>query len=838
MNTSGKYPFWAKRREEVFEYLRTSPSGLTGKEATSRKERAPKIQSPLIQNLRLFLSQYKSPLLLLLVFALLLSSVFGDYKQSTIIFGILFISSMLSFIWEKRSNQAAEKLRRMVKTTARVKRDGKILEIPVEGVVPGDIVLLKAGDIIPADSLIIDLRDLYVNESVFTGESFPSEKRICKTEENTPINKRRNSVFKGTSVISGTATVVAVVTGKETDLGKIETGLGAIAGETAFEKGIRQFGYMLLKIALLLAGIIIIINISAGKNPLDSILFALVLSVGLTPELLPAIVTITLSAGSRRLARKKVIVKKLSSIQNLGAIDILCTDKTGTLTEGEVKIHSCILTDGLPDELLQKYAYLNAYFESGYPNPMDNAIRDQLKTNIAGYEKFDEVPYDFVRKRLSIVVEQAEKHVMVTKGALKNVLEVCKQVHLRDGRISPIKEYKDRIRQLFEEYSANAFRVIGLAYKDVTDDPVITKEDETEMIFMGFILLFDPPRKDIAAVMEELKKKNITLKVITGDNMLIAKNIAAQIGIPSNRIISGKELYLLSEDAITGRVDTVDIFSETEPSQKERIIRAFQKKGHVVGYLGDGINDASALKIADVGISVNNAVDVAKEAAHMILMEKDLSVISDGITEGRKTYLNTLKYIFITISANFGNMFSMAGASIFLPFLPLLPSQVLLTNFLTDIPALSITSDKVDEELLQKPRNWNIALIRKFMIVFGIESSMFDFLTFTTLLFVFHASAGTFRTGWFVESVITEIMILLIIRTRRTFTKSRIGKMLLFSSIGVGLSVLIIPFIPVSSVFGFVSLPIKLLLTMCLISGIYVLFAEVTKKIIFRKINY
>ncbi len=838
MKKSDKYLFWAKRPAEVLQYLGTSSAGLSIEDALSRREASSKAKSPFFLDIQAFISQFKSPMLLLLVIALVLSSLFGDYIQSIIIFVILIVSSLLGFFWERRSSKAAEKLRNMLKTKSKVRRNGKSSEIPVDEVVPGDIILLQAGDIIPADGLILELKDLYMNESVLTGESFPSEKKIGILKANTAINYRHNSVFKGSSVISGTAMVVAVLTGEHTELGEIQSKLGTLGKETAFEKGIRQFGYMLLRIAILLAGIIIIINISVGKEPLDSILFALALSVGLTPEMLPAIVTITLSSGAKRLANKNVIVKKLSSIQNLGAIDILCTDKTGTLTEGEVKVHSCILTNGQPDDDLKKYAYLNAYFESGYPNPMDKAIREQLGTDISGYEKFDEVPFDFVRKRLSIVVAHEGKHIMVTKGALKNILDVCTTVHQKERPSTPLSVNHNMINHLFKESSAKGYRVIGLAYKDVTDDPIITKDDECEMTFMGFILLFDPPKKDITEVIVQLKRKNISIKINTVDNILIAKNIAAKVGISANKIISGKDIFLMNDDAFSGKVGEIDIFAETEPSQKERIVRTLQKKGHVVGYLGDGINDASALKMADVGISVNNAVDVAKEAADMVLVEKELSVMSEGITEGRKTYLNTLKYIFITVSANFGNMFSMAGASLFLSFLPLLPSQILLLNFLSDIPALSIASDKVDEELLEKPRRWDISIIRRFMLVFGIQSSFFDLLTFATLILIFQASVSSFRTGWFIESIITEILILLIIRTRRTFYKSKIGRLLLFSSLGVAIIVLLMPYIPKSAVLGFEPLSIEILLGMCAISLVYAFFGEKTKKIVFKKINY
>ena len=833
-----EYAFWAKKPEDVLTTLSTSLSGLTLSEATSRGTSPARIKTGFVKDIALFFSQFKNPLTLLLTFALLLSAVLGEFVQSGIIFSILFLSALLSFFQERKASKAVEELRSMVKSQVKVLRDNGQVKIPSEKVVKGDILLFEAGDIVPCDCLLLSLKDLYVNESVLTGESFPSEKNIGVLDEDTPLGKRTNSVFKGTNITSGTAVAVVVITGRETELGKIESDLGLVNEETAFEKGIRQFGHMLMNVALIIAGIIVIINIWSGKNPFDSILFTLALALGLAPEMLPAIVTITLSAGARRLAARKVIVKKLSSIQNLGAIDVLCSDKTGTLTEGAVKIHSYVAPDGSTNEQIRQYAYLNAYFESGYPNPMDMAIREQAKTDITGFEKFDEVPYDFIRKRLSIVVSKDSKHIMITKGALGNIVEICSLVLLPDGSTIAIETYKSKIQELYEQFSADGCRTIGLCYKDVTDDPVINKEDETGMIFAGFILLFDPPKKDILEVIKTLNAKNVKLKIITGDNALIAKSIAAQIGLASPKIISGKEFHILNDEAVVNKVEEIDIFAEIDPSQKERIVRALQKKGHVVGYIGDGINDASALKTADVGISVNTAVDIAKESADMILLEKELNVLSDGISEGRRTYLNTLKYIFITISANFGNMFSMAAASIFLPFLPLLPAQILLTNFLSDIPALALSSDNVDPEMLEKPRRWDVRLIRNFMIVFGLESSLFDLLTFGVLLWVFKATADLFHTGWFVESVITEILILLVIRTRRTFTKSPVGKMLVISSAAIIGIVLLFPYIPVLQSLGFVPLPLYMMLTICGIALLYAIFGEITKKILFRKMNY
>lgn len=832
--------YWTLKPDEVMKELNTSPDGLSDDEvirrraAGTRRKEKPRI----IADIQLFMYQFKSPLVLLLALGLILSSVLGEFTDSAIIFSILLLSGMLGFVQERNARNAVRELRRLVQVRSSVRRSGKLQDVATDDVVSGDIILLKAGDIIPADAIIAESRDVYVNESALTGESFPAEKKSGVLGAETPIIRRYNTLFKGTNVVSGTATIIAVKTGADTELGKIEMEVEQPVSDTAFEKGIKEFGFMLMRVALLLSGIILIVNIAAGKPAFDSIFFALALSMGLTPELLPAIVTITLSSGAKRLAARKVIVKKLSSIQNLGSIDVLCSDKTGTLTEGVVKVNEYLSADGKASDLVQRYSFLNASFESGYVNPIDEAIRTQSRCDISGYTKFDEVPFDFVRKRLSIVVAFRDSHIMITKGALNNVTERCSSVQLADGTVTAFDTLSADIDKRYRQMSSDGYRVIGIACKDVTQDPVIDKDDETEMIFLGFVTLYDPLKDDIAATIEKLKEKNVKLKVITGDNLLVAVSVARRMGIAPERILAGKDLHKMTLNALALKVDDIDIFAETEPSQKEGIIKALQARGHVVGYIGDGINDAPALNAADVGISVNNAVDVAKESASMILLEKELSVVTDGIGEGRKTYLNTLKYIFITISANFGNVFSMAGASLLLPFLPLLPSQILLTNFLTDLPGLAIASDNVDAEMLEKPRKWDIKAVRTFMIVFGAVSSLFDFITFGILIYVLHANETIFRTGWFVESVVTEVLILLIIRTRRTFVKSRPGKLMLWSGVGVVMLVLVLPYLPYVSGIGLAPLPQKTMAAMLVIAVGYAVFGEITKKIIFRNIKY
>ncbi|MFZ4428549.1 MAG: magnesium-translocating P-type ATPase, partial [Saprospiraceae bacterium] len=829
--------FWSFSPEEALQRMDSESNGLSDAQAAMRRERSPRQSvSPFLQGLRLFLLQFKKPLTLLLLVGLAFSATLGEFTNAAIILAILLLSGLLGFVQERKADKAMEQLLRLIQARATVRRNGIERSIPLDEVVPGDILLLKAGDIIPADSLLLELEDLYVNEAALSGESFPSEKKQGVLPPDTPLIRRTNAIFAGSNVISGTAVALAMATGTQSQLGILEQGLNAAPRETAFERGLRTFGYLIMRVALLMSGLILIINIGLGKPALDSLLFALALSLGLTPEMLPAIVTLTLSSGARRLAGKKVIVKKLSAIQDFGAMDILCADKTGTLTEGVVKVHACIDADGNESPLAYRYAYLNACYQSGYANPIDEAIRAMPEPDISLFQKFDEVPYDFIRKRLSVVVTEDGKHIMITKGAVKNILDVCSSC--RTGSDTHNGDWKQKALQSLDAFSAKGFRTIGICSKDVTGDPLITKDDECDMVFLGFILLSDPPKEGIAEVLDKLKAQKVNLKIITGDNTLIARTIAARIGIPAEHIISGSELHALSDEALARKVQVMHVFAETEPSQKERIVRALQRKGHVVGYLGDGINDASALKAADVGISVQNAVDVAKESADLILLEQNLHVILDGIEEGRKTYQNTLKYIFITISANFGNMFSMAGASVFLPFLPLLPAQVLLSNFSTDLPALAISSDEVDRELLAKPRKWDNRVIRNFMIVFGLESSIFDYLSFGVLVFLFHASEQVFQTGWFIESVITEVCILLIIRTRRSFFRSRISRTLFWTSLSVVVLVLVLPYLPFAPVLGFTPLPAPVALAMVGIAFAYALVSEMTKRWFFKRMHY
>lgn len=831
--------FWTYTATGIFQQLNTSENGLSEKTANEKLRHDVgkiKVQKPWIKDALLLLSQYKNPLVLLLVFAVILSAFLGEYSEGVIILIVLLLTGILGFFQERNAGRAVEKLRELVHNKAMVRREGNEKEIFVDNVVPGDIVLLNAGDIIPADCYILEAKDLHTNESVLTGESYPAEKFAGDCAVKAPLSKVTNAVFKGTSVISGTATVVAFHTGDETILGKIGYSLQKEQSYTAFEKGITRFGYLLMYLTIIISVGILIVNLLMHKPLPDSVLFALALAVGLAPELLPAIITITLSAGAKRMAQKKVIVKKLSAIQNLGEIDILCSDKTGTITEGIVKLNEAVDISGRQKNKVLLYALLNATFQTGFYNPVDEAIKTAADTNITSYKKMDEVPYDFQRKRLSIVVSENERHIMITKGAVINILSVCSKIENMDCTLRDIDAcLKKAIETKYESLSAEGYRTIGICYKDVTNDPVIEKNDENEMIFLGFLVLSDFPKKGIVESIERLKQTGVALKIITGDNRLVAKRVAGQIQLNAEKVITGSELETMTEDALRTHLMQVDVFAEVVPEQKERIVKALQQLGHAVGYLGDGINDANALKAADVGISIDNAVDVAKEAADLVLLDQNIDVIREGVEEGRRTFMNTMKYIYVVTSANFGNMLSMAVASVGLPFLPLLPVQILLNNFLSDLPSIAIASDNVDKELLVKPRRWDIKYIRRFMIVFGLQSSLFDFLTFALLYGYFHASEQTFRTGWFMESLLSQILILQVLRTRHIFFKSRPSKYLLSASLFTFAACLIIPYLPVANELELFPLPANILAGIVIVVIVYILFAEITKRLVMKK---
>jgi Mg2+-importing ATPase len=644
------------------------------------------------------------------------------------------------------------------------------------------------------------------------------------------MNGRTNCLFMGTHLVRGTAEVVVAEIGGSTEFGRAAERLERQVPATSFERGISAFGGLLLRVMLVLVALIFIINLLLGRPLLESFLFSLAIAVGLTPQMLPAIVSISLSLGSRLMAHANVIVKRLSAIEDLGGMDILCTDKTGTLTRGSVDLDSALGIDGQPSERVLRLAVLNAIHHTGYSNPIDDAILQGHKDLASGTERLAEVPYDFTRKRLSVLVRGGELTLLVMKGAFEEVLSTCTFAETDFGEKLPLEQKEVGLRGEFERLSGDGYRVLGMAVKAAEPVTSLSPDDERDMTFVGLLAFADPPKSTAESTIHELNSLGISLRMVTGDNRLVAQHVATSVGLQVRRLLTGGEIGVLSNEQLAEEVEAVGVFAEVDPVQKERIVRAFRHRGHTVGFLGDGINDAPGLHSADVGISVDTAADVAKDSASIVLLAKDLEVLLQGVKLGRQTFANTLKYVFVTTSANFGNMASMAGASLFLPYLPLLPMQILLLNFLSDLPATTISGDSVDPEQVAKPEVWNIHSVRDFMVVFGLISSAFDFATFATLKVAFDASAELFRSGWFLESLATELAVMLILRTRRPFFRSRPGSLLLGTSALTGVLSLLLVMTPLGSELGFERPSASLLLALIGILGGYVLATELAKR--------
>lgn len=830
--------YWSQTTDQLLITLQSSISGLKATEAQQRLEQAgPNVLETReeVTPLRLFLKQFRDPIVLILLFATAVSAVTQEWIDAGIILAIVVGSALLSFSQEYSAGNAAAKLRAQITLKATVLRDGQAQTIPAEDIAPGDVVQLSAGSLIPADGVLLEATDFYVNQAVLTGETFPVEKRPGTVAEGASLPERTNCVFMGTNVRSGSATALIVQTGAATVFGQVAKRLTVRPPETEFERGIHRLGYMLTRVMFILVFLVFAVNVFFHKPVLDSLLFSIALAVGLTPQLLPAIISVTLSKGSQRMAADGVIVRRLESIENFGSMDVLCTDKTGTLTLGVVSLDGAVDVQGQPAEEVFRYAYLNAYFETGLVNPLDEAITAHAQPDVSAYTKVDEVPYDFVRKRLSIVVKTPTELLQITKGALDNVLEVCTQVREGDGSAPLDADHQQQIRQRYTAWSEQGFRVLGVAVRTMQEQARYTRRDEHDMTFVGFLLFFDPPKPGVRETIAALKDLGVQLKIITGDNKPVALHAADAVGMTVTGVLTGAEIADMPDEALWHAAEHVNLFAEVDPNEKERIILAQKKLGHVVGYMGDGINDAPALHAADVGISVDTAVDVAKEAADFVLLKHDLSVLQQGIVLGRTTFANTLKYVFTTVSANFGNMFSMAGASLFLPFLPMLPLQILLTNFLTDFPSMNIAGDSVDQLMIDKPRRWNVAFIRNFMITFGLTSSVFDYLTFGLLLLILKANETQFHTGWFLESILTELLIVFIVRTQRPFYKSRPSRVLLIVSLIVAGITLALPYSPLNTLLGLDPLPLPIILTLIGITLLYLLASETVKHFFYRK---
>lgn len=820
--------------------LGTSDEGLSSEDAESYIRGAAAGERKALKTpswLPLLLSQFNNPIIIILLAAAVLSSFLSDATDALIILAIVLVSGVLGFWQEYGAAGAVEKLLGMVRVNARVLRDGKLVEVPISGVVPGDVVLLSAGAVVPGDSRILESRDLFVSEAALTGENYPVEKSTCTLPEDTPLSGRVNSLFMGTSIVSGTARALVVRTGGATVFGEISERLKLGPPETEFQRGIKKFGYLLLETTLLLVLAVFAVNVYFHRPVLESFLFSMAIAVGLTPQLLPAVISVNLARGAKRMARSSVIVKRLSSIENFGSMDVLCSDKTGTLTKGIIEIHSPLNVLGEKSDKVLLYAYLNAFFQTGFTNPIDDAIKACSGLDASTYTKLDEVPYDFSRRRLSVLLSGGGETVMITKGALANVLSVCSKAELPSGGIVDMESVRGDIEKRCSGLSGQGLRTLGVAYRTGIESGRIDKSDESGMTLLGFIALYDPPKEDVEETITELGRLGISLKVITGDNRDVARFIGERVGMKDPEIVTGGELAGLGSESITVVASRCDIFAEIEPAQKERIVLALKKAGNVVGFLGDGINDAPALHAADVGISVDSAADVARQAADIVLLKKDLDVLVSGVREGRVTFANTLKYVFMATSANFGNMFSVAGASFFLTFLPLLPKQILLTNLMTDIPEMTIAGDSVDDEMINRPRKWDIKFIRNFMAIFGVISSVFDYMTFGVLLFLFKAPMEEFRTGWFVESVVSAVLVILVVRTRRPFIRSRPGKYLAVSILLIACAAVYLPYSPLAGIFGFKPLPWTLLAAIGVIVVLYVLTAEAAKKIFYVKIS-
>lgn len=828
-------PFWHLPIPDLLEQLQSHEQGLSQQEAEIRLKRYGHNRlhnHQAVSPWRLFLAQFKSSIILILLFATTVSFYLHDKLDALIILSIILVSALLGFWQENGAADAVSKLLAMVQIKVTVLRDGVGQELPVEQVVPGDLVQLRAGDVIPADCRLLTADNLFVDEAILTGESYPAEKDVAVLAADTGLSQRHNCLWMGSHVQSGSATALVVATGTRSEFGKLSERINLKAPETEFERGIRRFGYLLMEVTLILVILIFAVNVYLEKPVMESFLFALALAVGLTPQLLPAVISINLAHGAKRMADQKVIVKQLASIENFGSMNVLCFDKTGTLTEGTVQLKDALDIDGNASDKVARYAYLNAAFETGFNNPIDAAVRQFKQFDIDNDGKLDEIPYDFHRKRLSMLVSDAGETLMICKGALDNILAICSETEDGNGEIQPIAAVYENIQQRYQHYSRQGFRTLGIAYKLFPGKTKIDKDDETALRFLGFLNFFDPPKADGAETIALLREQGVTLKIITGDNRLVAGTVAEQLGLSATEILNGTDISRMSERALINQVAKIDLFAEIEPNQKERIIIALQKAGFVVGYMGDGINDVSALHAADVGISVDSAANVAKQTAQIVLLEKNLHVLLAGIREGRITFANTLKYVFMATSANFGNMFSMAGASLFLPFLPLLPKQILLTNLLTDFPEMTIASDRVDPQMLAQPRRWNIGFIRKFMITFGIVSSLFDYLTFGLLIWL-QVPTEQFRTGWFTESVISAGLIVFVVRSQSHLFSNRPGQYLMAATALIVVLTIALPYTPLASPLGFQPLPLAIQGTLGMIVLLYMLSAELAKRIFY-----
>jgi Mg2+-importing ATPase len=841
-----------KTPDEIFAALKTSARGLSAQEAAARlttygpNEFAGRKK---LQPLLIFLSKFRNPLQILLIVAAIISGILGSHIEAIIILVIVFGSAFIDFFNTYKSAQAAEALQEKVTITAAVMRGGELKERSLREVVPGDVFTLEAGDLVPADAIVIEAHDLFLNEGVLTGESLPVEKEAgVATGASASTGFAARTILLGTSVVSGNGTAVAVLTGAHTSVGNIADKLKRPDAPTEFEKNLKDFSLFIFRTTLFLVLAVILLNIFViRRDPLQIFIFAVAIAVGLTPELLPLIVTSNLAKGAIEMSKNGVIVKKLAAIHNFGSVDVLCTDKTGTLTEDRITLIKCVDVMGVESDETNLWGYLSSKNLTGVRGVLDEAIEEFKKIDIAGWEKVDEIPFDAERKLESVIVKKGKDTVLIAKGAPEEILKIADHY---DGHLSvsgkAIKPKKltpalrAKINKEYEALSADGFRVLALGIKEVAHKTTPnSKKDESDISFVGFLAFLDPPKKSAKDTLAKMAAYHVAIKIITGDNFLVTKKIADEIGLPIIGALTGDEMAKMNEHELHAKVETANIFTRVNPEQKEHIIRILRENKHVVAYMGDGVNDVLSIKEADVGISVNNAVDIAKETADIILLRKGLGEIIDGIVEGRKTFANTFKYLMMALSSNFGNMFSMPIASVFLPFLPMTAPQILLNNFLYDSSQLSIPFDKVDQDFLARPKKFNIAYMKKFMYIFGPLSSLFDFATFGVLLLVLHTNGMAFQTGWFLESIATQTLVVNIIRSKFNFWQnggpSKALVLATFGAVAVGWG---ITYSFLGPAFGFAKFGLYPVLLILVIVAAYLLLVEFVKKYFFRKYEY
>lgn len=765
---------------------------------------------------RLF-ENLKNPLVILLGVLALISYITGDLRAALVMCAMVLLGVVLKFVQEMKADNSAEKLKAMVNITATVIRDGEEKEVPLKMLVPGDIVHLSSGDMIPADVEILTSKDLFINQSALTGESLPVEKFLTEDEYKNPLENPK-LCFMGSNVESGTAMAIVTTTGSETYFGQLSSKITEEREATSFDKGVNKFTWLMIKLIFVLAPIVFLINGVVKGNWWEAFLFAISVAVGLTPEMLPMIVTVNLSKGAISMSKKKVIVKKLNAIQNFGAMDILCTDKTGTITCGRVVLQKHINIYGEESERVLKYGYMNSFYQTGLKNLMDIAIlehRDDGEDfNIENkYEKIDEIPFDFMRKRMSVVVRNKRmEDVLICKGAVEEILSLCNKYETKEGTEPFIGKMTEEITRIVTDLNKEGYRVIAVAYKNSKNyKKEYSTHDESNLTLLGFMAFLDPPKETSREAIERFHKNSVAVKVLTGDNDIVTKNICEEVNLPVDSILLGSDIDEMSDEELADAAEKTTVFAKLSPMHKERIIKALKIKNHVVGFMGDGINDAPALKAADVGISVDTAVDIAKESSDIILLENSLLVLEEGVIEGRRVFGNIVKYIKMTASSNFGNMFSVIGASIFVPFLPMMPIQVLTNNLLYDISQTAIPTDKVDDEWIEKPRKWSVDEIKRYIFHIGPISSIFDYTTYFIMLFVFKAwnNPALFQTGWFLESLFTQTLIIHIIRTNKVpFIQSMASKPLIITSVLIMAFGMLLVNSPLGSAFGFIKLPI------------------------------